>query len=454
MKCDSPLLILNKYTNKFLKVGCRKCDSCLIASANAKSLLLANELSKGWITLFVTLTYDNEHIPVVFYGDNKIYRSPNGTDLELVEEMEDILDLYPREPYKYPFVDCTGVIYYKDFQDFFKRLRRKLEYNGKGNFKYFICCEYGTVHKRPHAHCLLFFKPRDFYSGVTDYIIESWKMCSEAVLREGIKVADGRVSSYLAAYVNSNSKHYPLAQHPLFRQKTRRSAYLDYGCSFEDKKEIKRVIKSGLFDRSFNDDSRPFEYIDYSKFGRFSTCFVSERVFSTYFRKCYGFSTLSINALCLRLRNIYKFCSCIKSRINELPFSYCIDGYFHQADFNWFRGYLAFLDLMNMNDSTSTLNYYLWLYPRMIALYESQVLRRYMLNYEHQTPNNYFLDAFNTEYRKIGSSDWYSGLLLEYDVKYVAPFSSDTSRKLYEYKIEYGKRLIPKHRNSIYNVNF
>lgn len=454
MKCDKPLLILNKYTNKYLKVGCRHCDSCMIASANARALLLGNELRKGWFTLFVTLTYDNAHLPVVFYNDNKIYRCPDGKNLVCIDEIDESLTLYPHEPFKYPYVDCTGVIYYKDFQNFIKRLRRKLDYNGKGNFFYFICCEYGSVHHRPHAHILLFFKPRDIFAGIEEYIVDSWKMCDKTVLRNGIKTADGGLNSYLAAYVNSNSKHYPLAQHPLFRQKTRRSANINYGVSFEDAKEIKRVITSGLFDRYFNVDSRPFEYFDSTKLDRFSTCFVSERSFSAYFRKCYRFSTLSPNALSLRLRSIYKFVTWIKPGIGDKPFSPCLDSYFHQADFNFYRGYLAYLDLMDLSDTITNFEYYIWLYPRMFALYDSQVLRRYMLNYEVQTSNNYFLDAYNTEYRSLGSSSWYDGLFLEFDVKRVAPFSSDTQRQLNKYKLEYGKRLIPKHRNSIYNFNF
>ena len=454
MKCDKPLLILNKYTNKFLKVGCRHCDSCLIASANARSLLLANELGKGWMTLFLTLTYDNAHIPVVFYGDNKIYRCPDGRHLEYVDEVDEPLMLTPREPFKYPYIDCTGVIYYKDFQNFIKRLRRKLYYHGKGNFKYFICCEYGTVHHRPHAHVLLFFAPGCFYNGITEYILESWKMCDKTVFRNGIKVADGRVSSYLASYVNCNCKHYKLAQHPIFKQKTRRSAYYGYGCKMEDQEEIKRVVRDRLFDRGFDDGHKPFEYIDRSKVDRFSTCFVSERVFSTYFRKCYGFSNLSSDALCIRLRNIYQFCTWIKPWRGEKPFSYSIDDYFHQADFNWYRGYLCTMDLLGLADCYANLEYYLWLYPRMIALYESQVLRRYMKNYEVQTKNNYFLDAYNTEYRNLGSSSWYDGLLVDFEVKNVAPYSADTLRDLNYYKMEYGKRLIPKHRNSLYNINF
>lgn len=112
------------------------------------------------------------------------------------------------------------------------------------------------------------------------------------------------------------------------------------------------------------------------------------------------------------------------------------------------------MDLLGLADCYANLEYYLWLYPRMIALYESQVLRRYMKNYEVQTKNNYFLDAYNTEYRNLGSSSWYDGLLVDFEVKNVAPYSADTLRDLNYYKMEYGKRLIPKHRNSLYNINF
>lgn len=426
----------------------------MIASANARALLLRNELQKGWFVLYVTLTYDNEHLPVVFYNDNKIYRCPNGKDLVLVDEVAEPLTLYPCDPVRFPFVDCTGVIYYRDFQNFIKRFRRKLSYHGYGNFKYFICCEYGTLHHRPHAHILFFFEPKYIDRRIEDYLVECWKMCDKDVLRKGIETADAGVSAYLAAYVNSNSKHYSLAQHPIFKQKTRRSASSDYGCTFKDKEEIKRLVRFGLFDGGFDDGHRPFEYFDQNRLGRFSACFVSQRVFYTYFRKCYGFSKLSPNALCLRLRRIYQFCTWIKPWREDKPFHYSIDDSFHQADFNFYRGYLCYLDLMGYDDTERTFEFYLWLYPRMIALYQSQVQRRWMMNYEIQTPNNYFLDAYNTEFRSIGSSSWYDGLLVEFEVKDFGPFSADTQHELASYKLDYGKRLLPKHRNSLYNINF
>lgn len=461
MRCDSPLKINNRYTGQRLTVGCRKCDSCRIASANAKALLLANELSKGYLPVFVTLTYDNEHLPVVFYGDNKIVRIGNNDNFEILQEFDDCFYFSPREPYKFPYVDCTGVIYYRDIQNFLKRLRiRLVRYGRKHGFeqdvtiRFFAVCEYGTIHKRPHAHLLLFFRREYFGKYIEECIIDSWKMCNKTVLREGIKVADGRLSSYLAAYVNSNSNHYSLAVDKIFGQKTHRSACLDYGCSKEDKEEIKRVINTGIFEYSPNDVNRPFEYVDKTKLDCFSTCFVSQRVFYTYFRKPYGFSNLSFNSFYLRARSIYYFSTRIKGRLDDLPFSYCLDEYFHQADFNFFRGYRCYLALLDKIDNDFEFEEYIFVFWRMVHLYNAMLLRRYMLSYEIKSKEDYFLDSYNTECRNVGSSVFFSNLLSDFEVTHFDIYSKETYRELKMYKFNYGKRLIPKHLSSMYNPNF
>lgn len=195
MKCDSPLKIINPYTNKPITVGCRHCDSCRIASANAKTLLLMNELKKATFPLFVTLTYDNDHLPVVFNGSDKVLRLSAPGVFDVIGDLPERVYIEPKRPYHYPYKSATGVIWYRDIQLFIKRLRINLNRNGKGNFRFFACCEYGTVRKRPHAHLLFFFSKLSDLRGIEQLICKSWRMCDKTRLLEGVKFADVAVGS-------------------------------------------------------------------------------------------------------------------------------------------------------------------------------------------------------------------------------------------------------------------
>jgi hypothetical protein len=93
---------------------------CRIARATQWKLRLIHELDSWDRASFITLTYDDDHIP------------PGGT---LVK---------------------------RDLQLFFKRLRKSLD--GK-KIKYYACGEYGDEFERPHYHVIAF----GFYPGDVDF---------------------------------------------------------------------------------------------------------------------------------------------------------------------------------------------------------------------------------------------------------------------------------------------
>ena len=63
-KCFNPQRVFNSSLGEYLFVDCRKCDACL----HKKSIELTNrvtqECKQHKYSLFVTLTYDNEHLPL------------------------------------------------------------------------------------------------------------------------------------------------------------------------------------------------------------------------------------------------------------------------------------------------------------------------------------------------------------------------------------------------------
>ncbi|QCS36266.1 replication initiator protein [Capybara microvirus Cap1_SP_200] len=98
---------------------CRKCQGCKLDYSRSWALRCVHESRLYKENCFITLTYDDLHLP---------------SDRKLVK---------------------------KDVQDFFKRLRFHLSKEGK-TVRFFLVGEYGSRTKRPHYHAILFgFSPSD-----------------------------------------------------------------------------------------------------------------------------------------------------------------------------------------------------------------------------------------------------------------------------------------------------
>lgn len=113
-----------------LIVPCGKCPACLANQRQEWVFRLKQEYLDSKFSIFVTLTYDNEHLP-----DNM---SVNKTDVQL----------------------------------FHKRLRK---YFPPGDLRYYVVSEYGDHTQRPHYHGLYFFKSVYDTSFVYDVFEKSWQ---------------------------------------------------------------------------------------------------------------------------------------------------------------------------------------------------------------------------------------------------------------------------------------
>lgn len=92
-------------------LSCGRCLGCRLERGRQWAVRCVHEAQMHEVNSFVTLTYNDEHLPPL----NSLHK--------------------------------------KDFQDFIKRLRRAL---GKHRISYFHCGEYGERDQRPHYHALLF----------------------------------------------------------------------------------------------------------------------------------------------------------------------------------------------------------------------------------------------------------------------------------------------------------
>lgn len=123
MRCISPLSIPRPHgrgNSDRITVPCGKCYACLSNKRQAWSFRLYNELKNAESAYFVTLTYDDSHVP---------------------------LDDF-----------CQQHVCKRDVQLFLKRLRKSLS---DVKIKYFIVSEYGPTTYRPHYHCIIFNLPAD-----------------------------------------------------------------------------------------------------------------------------------------------------------------------------------------------------------------------------------------------------------------------------------------------------
>jgi len=105
------------YHDQTMEVPCGQCMGCRLAKTASWAVRIMHESKTHEVNCFVTLTYDDEHIP-------------KNRTLEK-----------------------------KDLCNFFKRLRKKLH---PRKIRYYACGEYGDLTERPHYHAIIFnYWPED-----------------------------------------------------------------------------------------------------------------------------------------------------------------------------------------------------------------------------------------------------------------------------------------------------
>lgn len=120
-------VVHGKVVTEFIPIPCGQCIGCRIDYSKQWATRCMLESKYHDSNYFLTLTYDEEHVPHSEY-----------VDIETGE-----------------IKDCLTLVK-KDLQDFNKRLRRALEYRNKDSFRFYACGEYGSSSARPHYHMIAF----------------------------------------------------------------------------------------------------------------------------------------------------------------------------------------------------------------------------------------------------------------------------------------------------------
>lgn len=262
--CQYRSFITNRYTGQRIAVDCGQCDYCIHKRAQKASLRVKTAGSAFKYSYFVTLTYDNEHIPLMncevlhseyedtlsISGDKVFgyerhsyipvseyqpedssrlrhifFTQVQGTvpfDRELKEYAPvkdnwflsmDAIRSFIRKTQAvdnsvYPVAEKYGVgnlipfLNYVDVQNYIKRLRKHLHLvlGTYETLHFYAVGEYGPVHFRPHYHILLFTNSKEVSEVLRQCHNKSWKLG-----RSDFQIARGGASSYVASYVNSLS---------------------------------------------------------------------------------------------------------------------------------------------------------------------------------------------------------------------------------------------------------
>lgn len=305
--CQHRSFITNKYTGARIAVDCGQCDYCIHKRAQQASMRVKTAGSAFKYSYFVTLTYDNAHIPLMkcevlhseyedalnFSGDKVFgyekhsyipvseyscldsshlrhifFTQVQGTvpfDREIKEYAPvkdnwflsmDAIRSFIRKTQSvdnsvYPAAEQHGLgnlipfLNYVDVQNYIKRLRKHLHLT-LGTYEtlhFYAVGEYGPIHFRPHYHILLFTNSKEISEVLRQCHDKSWKLG-----RSDFQVARGGASSYVASYVNSLSAA-PLLYKSCRAFKPRQRASLGFfekGEVFEEGEDVYHAIEQKI----------------------------------------------------------------------------------------------------------------------------------------------------------------------------------------------------------------
>ena len=148
MQCISPITVDSKKGKVHVKCG--KCEPCLTGKRMAWTIRLKEELRGSASAFFITLTYDEDQLPL----------SPSG--LAQVEKLD--IQLFMKKLRRADEKAKASVKKLMEMPDAKKVLRTQygIEYDSSTDgtldkkLKYFCTSEYGPTTHRPHYHMVIF----------------------------------------------------------------------------------------------------------------------------------------------------------------------------------------------------------------------------------------------------------------------------------------------------------
>lgn len=280
VSCFKPVSITDCF-GRVQQVGCGKCPACQEIKRNSLSNRLALEEHRSKYHSFVTLTYDEQHLPIVDtsvlfsaadnevvdlqinYDFNDDFSTPTVVN---TKELRDSIILYNKHRtfYKNNYSVNRNVTYQdnqiavlvnRHLQLFIKRFRKYVSKHYNEKIRYYAVGEYGVQSLRPHWHIIFFYSSIDLARDFEDVLqlgSEQRPIQTPVFLRSlwkfghiDSKQTDGKAYFYISSYVNKPA-NFPYVLELLAPQRAFHSNYLGEIFSKED-------IKESFQERDFSD---------------------------------------------------------------------------------------------------------------------------------------------------------------------------------------------------------
>lgn len=184
--------VLGSLNPPSFTVPCGHCDACKKRKCQDMTvrLMKENDFHKGQ-SCFITLTYNDEHMPFINKQDGTFKRGA-------VNDEEYIQSLFKH-----------------DIQAFLKRLRRQIQYHyGIKYVRFAVAGEYGKKHIRPHWHLIIFgWLPSDtvvhedcggYQIYRSKFIEDCWRENKQSLGFVTVGCGNGAVARYCAKYITKD----------------------------------------------------------------------------------------------------------------------------------------------------------------------------------------------------------------------------------------------------------
>lgn len=347
LSCEHPYKTRNKQTGEVIVARCNHCPSCLYLKSLNLTKRLETECTQHKYSIFFTLTYDNDHLPLLHFEDSFVQKSSDNSltlyHSFVLTRLNDAFTVdtkgrkHPFSPVRTFYVDFTSdqlsdlrnpthlsgrniaVCYKPDVQAFVKRLQINLVrtlsklYPKKYaklttktlDFRYYIAAEYGPKSLRPHYHGLAWTDNADIAQLLLadgpkgqkghGIISKNWPLCTAE--RVDVQPVSSTACNYVASYVSGTFGLPKVLQTKYFRPFTVCSTSPCIGCYKVNDETLQDLLNHGfvpaLSSRVKKNGSTTFSIV-----------LPTKQILCRFFAKCHGFSDKNVDYL-VRLYHKY-----------------------------------------------------------------------------------------------------------------------------------------------------
>lgn len=253
LTCEHPRLIHTKYGER-ITVPCGKCDCCKMIKSDIKQYLIQSEIDSHMFNYFVTLTYNNGHLPC----------GSDGVSILLKSDVQ-------------KFIKRFRIYALRTYKRYLKRYKISIEDAEKIDIRYFACGEYGPTNTvRPHYHLVLHTNSRHVSYNINKLLHKAWKL--GFVRWRRVRKGHDKVKEYVSSYINCPIGELSLTSRSLYPPFQLHSQFYGERVIKILAKEIYEDVRQGTVKRSYVYNN--CEVYPYTSF----------KVSSSIFPRCYGFS--------------------------------------------------------------------------------------------------------------------------------------------------------------------